>query len=66
MQRHACRALTIACVFKCRARHAREAKFANQDAKRRKMREKLEREEAAVFSGRNEEAEARSRLQVCV
>lgn len=48
----------------CSARTAREAKFAGQDEKRRRMREKLERDEKAAVSGRNEEAEARSRLQV--
>ena len=48
----------------CRARAAREAKFAGQDEKRRRMRETLERNEKAAATGRSEEAEARTRLQV--
>lgn len=50
----------------CRARAAREAKFAGQDEKRRRMRETLERNEKAAATGRSEEAEARTRLQVSI
>lgn len=47
-----------------RARAAQEAKFAGQDAKRRRMREKLERDEKCTTSARSEEQTARDRLQV--
>mmetsp|Transcript_14172 Transcript_14172/g.42763 ORF Transcript_14172/g.42763 Transcript_14172/m.42763 type:complete len:545 (-) Transcript_14172:382-2016(-) len=46
-----------------RARAAQEAKFAGQDAKRRRMREKLERDEKCTTSARSEEQTARDRLQ---
>ena len=48
----------------CRAKIAREARFATQDAKRRKMREELEKRERTVAIARDEEAAARAKLKV--
>ena len=48
----------------CRAKVAREARFATQDAKRRKMREDLEKRERTVAAARDEEAAARAKLKV--
>ena len=47
-----------------RAKVAREARFATQDAKRRKMREDLEKRERTVAAARDEEAAARAKLKV--
>ena len=47
-----------------RAKIAREARFATQDAKRRKMREELEKRERTVAAARDEEAAARAKLKV--
>jgi DnaJ family protein C protein 17 len=46
-----------------KARAATQARFDAQDAKRRKMREDLERRERAAERGKTEEEEARERLQ---
>ena len=46
-----------------KARTATQARFDAQDAKRRKMREDLERRERAAERGKTEEEEARERLQ---
>ena len=47
-----------------RARQAQADKFAGQNAKRRKMREKLERDEMHNAASRSEEQVARERLHV--
>ncbi len=56
--------LSDATRVRSRAKVTREARFATQDAKRRKMREELEKRERTVAAARDEEAAARAKLKV--
>lgn len=48
----------------CRAQAHRERRLAQQDAKRQKLRQELERKEKEGAKTRNEEEQARARLKV--